>query len=84
MARARERERARQQREVCAEPASIRYWLIPDSEVERLFEDDTITFQHGPDSRWFRAEPRQTDAFSSLRLAKQDFVKALATQLAGE
>lgn len=63
---------------ICVQPSAVRYWLIPASEVTRLFEDDQITFQHAESSRWFRADPEQNDAFSEFRLAQEGFVEALA------
>jgi hypothetical protein len=63
---------------ICVRPSLFRYWLIPASDITRLFEDEQITFQHAENSRWFRAHPEQDDAFSEFRFTQKGIVEAFA------
>lgn len=62
---------------IAAQPDRMVYWVIPADDVAELFANDAITFQHGEDSRWFRAQLDGSDDFAPYRYDRRGFVDQL-------
>jgi hypothetical protein len=57
-----------------AHPRDLVYWLIPADDVQKLIDEEWISYQHAETSLWFFPDTTDADAFAPYRMRAEEVI----------